>query len=190
METGDKMIDIMELERNTNNKYTQSEFAKLITFGFNSNLISIATNSLNEKEYGKLLNTIVENKFLLSTNKESITYFFDRVACNETVSLCKDSIKPFIKSGISLLDSETFLTSKLGFVSLNEYDYCIRRGPWYIECVNEHFNSIINSNLKDKFIVVSSEFPVSVISSKCDVVSFEDNIIKLMNGDVYKCIIF
>lgn len=182
-------MDLIELQK-TKPKLSQFMFAKLVSFDFNKSLIALACRHFNDRLYEQQLNMIVDYRALLTDEKEGILEFFKRVEVSRRTQTNYDgeSLRLCVKSGVHLQNAKHFVTCKDEFVSSNEYDYCIRRGNWFIECTNPNFSPIINENLNQLMIVLSSKFNTKIFKKLKDVEKFDENSIVLKSGEVFKVI--
>jgi ATP-dependent protease HslVU (ClpYQ) peptidase subunit len=85
--------------------------------------------------------------------------------------------------------SNTFLSTEDQYVSVNEGNYCLRRGTWYIKCQNTFFSNVINENLNEKILVVDKTFDLKTIPVKHDVISFDKGVVRLGNGEKYRVVV-
>lgn len=181
-------MNLIELQK-TKPKLNQFMFAKLISFDFNKSLITLACRYFDDPTYEQYLNMLVDYRSLLSNEKEGIMKFFERIEASRIqANYDGESLRLCVKSGIHLQNAKHFVTCKEEFVSSNEYDYCIRRGTWFIECTNPKFSPIINEDFNRTIIVLSSKFNIDIIKKLKDVKKFDGSNVLLKSGEVFKVI--
>lgn len=180
-------IDIELLESTAKDK-TQMDLARILTFDFNPALVSLACSHWGSQDFEQLLRTIIENKTLLKNKIEPIRVFFERVALKSSAVMSTsalESVRPYVKNGVHLAVSKTFLSTSGEYVSVNEANYCVRVGTWWMNTENPKFADVINSNLEELMLVVDDTFNLGTLAKKKDVSVVKSEHLILKDGRVF-----
>jgi len=165
-----------------------SQYAKgsLLTFAFEKTKIEKAFNlGLFDQAEKNMLFTICDNKLLLSHDKTSIVDFFDvvgRVRADLSASI--KGVRVGTYSGRHLAVSKVFLPTVTQSVSNNELDYYYKVGLWEQVPVQSAFKAVEIPENSFAFLC-TSDFDLTVLKGKKDIISVTDTEMRTANGRVY-----
>ena len=150
------------------------ERARILTFDFSEGSVKTICEHWGARNLCSQLLEIIKFRGLLSLEDEPLTSFFTQTSklYGKDFSGISATFKPTQKIGIHLAYSAKFLSSKNEFVSLNELDYYIKEGDWYIQTINPDF-SFVNAQ-EGKYFLYTDSFDLNILERLKDLKSFSE----------------
>ena len=153
---------------------SQLERARVLTFNFSEGSVKTACEHWGSQSLCSQLLEIIKFKGLLSLENEPLTSFFEQTGklYGKDFSGISATFQPTQKVGMHLSSSAKFLSSKNEFVSLNELDYYVKEGDWYVQTINPDF-SFINAK-EGKYFLYTDSFDLNLLKRLKDLKFFSE----------------